>query len=430
MTNEKYAKGLLKKKLMPAYRQRSDIRTGEISGQPSEKEDSVSENIYRLIEEKEAIKVQNLESLGLFAGGLAHEFNNILTIISGNISLIKTRTNPESEIDRSLKDMEKAFLSGKALVQKLITFSTGGAPVKEITTISHLIKESVMHSLRGAEAKCKFYLSQDLCSVEVDKEQMRQAIYNLIANADHALGDGGIIKVRTENVNLEPRNVLLLQKGKYVKITIEDNGSGIPPEHLQKIFYPYFTTKQRGYGLGLSATYSIIKRHGGSITVASKKGEGTIFTIYLPASQNERSFEFDESKNIVSITGKRRILVMDDKEMIRDVVKKMLMFFDYEVDVACNGEEAIMLYKRDKESGKPFDAVIMDLIVPGGMGGQETIRRLREIDPDVKGIVSSGYSEDPIMADYKKHGFIAVLPKPYRIQELSKILLKVLMRTG
>ncbi|GJQ58840.1 MAG: response regulator [Candidatus Scalindua sp. AMX11] len=390
---------------------------------------SESEDSAIMTKETEGMKFQNLESLGILAGGIAHDFNNILTIISGNISLIKMLVSSEGEIAGRLAEIEKAFLRAKKLTQKLLTFSSGGAPVKRVICLSELMRDSARSSLRGKNTNCSFHIPDEPFFVEADTEQMRQAINNLMVNAVQALPEGGNIKVVIENVILGTRDPFPLPKGKYVKIAIEDHGIGISQEHMQQIFDPYFTTKDMNSGLGLSATYSIIKRHGGHIAVSSKKGVGTTFSLYLPASEQTSSVKLDireaRERGVGAFVLEKRILVMDDKETIRNIVKEMLTYISCEVEVASDGEEAIALYTREKESGKPFDVVIMDLTIPEGMDGRETIKILKEIDPDVKAIVSSGYSNDPIMADFKKYGFSAVLPKPYRIEDLKKTLQKV-----
>ncbi|MCP5002805.1 MAG: response regulator [Planctomycetes bacterium] len=394
---------------------------------------SVTEDLDHMAEERDVMKDKNLESLGILAGGIAHDFNNLLTIISGNMSLIKMQVDPGGEIARRLAEMEKTFLRARTLTQQLLTFSTGGEPVKSIISLSGLMRDSARFSIGGTDIRCEFNIPNEPFSVEVDTEQIGLAINNLMINAVQALPEGGNIKVMVENVILGPGNILPLPEGKYVKATVEDYGIGISAEHMQKVFDPYFTTKDINSGLGLSTTYSIIKRHGGYITVVSKKGVGATFSLYLPALQQGSSSisnvkEAGGRVKDTTIVGKK-ILVMDDKETIRDVVKEMLIYLSCEVNVASDGEEAITLYTKEKESGKPFDAVIVDLTIPDGMDGQETVKILRKIDPNVKAIVSSGYSNDPVMANFKKYGFTAVLPKPYRIDDLNKILLNALVDT-
>jgi PAS domain S-box-containing protein len=375
--------------------------------------------------EEELQKVEKLESIGLLAGGIAHDFNNLLMAILGNITLAKMYARPEDKVLERLEEAEKAGLRAKELTQQLLTFSKGGAPAKKTALIQELIKDSASFALRGSNVRCEFFFPDGLWPAEVDEGQISQVINNLIINAAQAMPEGGVIKVRAENLTVKPEHSLPLKEEKYVKITIEDQGTGISKEHLPKIFDPYFTTKQKGSGLGLATTYSIIKRHDGYITVESELGKGTSFYIYLPASEKEVPKRKAEEEEI--LPGKGKVLLMDDEEAVRKVAGKMLKSLGYEVEFAEEGGQAIELYKEARESGKPFDLVILDLTVPGGMGGKETIKKLLEIDPKVKAIVSSGYSNDPIMADFKKYGFRGVIAKPYKVRELSEELHRVMM---
>ena len=375
--------------------------------------------------EAELLKAQKLESIGVLAGGIAHDFNNLLTAILGNITLVKMHVGPEDEVFANLSEAEKASLRARDLTQQLLTFSKGGAPVKKTASIEELLKDSATFALRGSNVRCEFSFTDDLWPVEVDEGQISQVIHNLIINADQAMPEGGVIKVRAENMTVKAEDNLPLKEGKYIRITIEDQGTGIPKEHLPKIFDPYFTTKQKGSGLGLAIAYSIVKRHDGYISVESELGVGTTFYIYLPASEKEILEK--EAAEERPFFGKGKILVMDDEEAVREVAGNMLKFLGYKVEFARDGIEAIELYKKAKESGKPFDAVILDLTVPGGMGGKEAFGKLLEIDPEVKAIVSSGYSNDPIMADYKEYGFRGVVAKPYKLRELSEELHRVIM---
>jgi len=373
--------------------------------------------------EDELLKVERLESLGALAGGLAHDFNNILMAILGNLSLARLYASPGDRIHERLEAAEKAALRARNLTERLLTFAQGGAPIRSMASITALIKESVEFALTGSNVRCEFSLPENLWPVEVDHGQIGQAIQNLIINADQAMPDGGVIRVRAENAIVTDQMPLPLAPGKYVKVTIADQGTGIPREHLGKIFDPYFTTKPEGSGLGLTTTYSIIRRHGGHIAVDSQVGRGTIVTFYLPASEKEwpakrPSEELGE--------GRGKILFMDDEEVIRDVAGHMLTILGYEVVSAKDGAEAVQLYQKAYEAGEPFDAVIMDLTVPGGMGGREAIKRLLEVDPHVKAIVSSGYFQDPVMAEYRRYGFRAVITKPYRIEDLDRIIRQVL----
>lgn len=374
--------------------------------------------------EEELQRVEKLESIGILAGGIAHDFNNILMGILGNISLAKMDAKPEDKVFERLTEVERASLRAKDLAQQLLTFSRGGAPIKKTASVAELLKDSVTFALRGSNVRCEFSLPDDLWPVEVDEAQINQVINNLIINAEQAMPEGGIINVRAENMVVGTEQGLPLKEGRYVKIAIEDQGIGILKEHLPRIFDPYFTTKQKGSGLGLATSYSIIKRHDGYITVESQLGVGTTIYIYLPAS--EKPISKSEGKEEKLNLGQGKVLLMDDEEIVRKVAGKMLEHLGYEVEFAKDGAEAIELYKKAKESGEPFDAVIMDLTIPGGMGGKEAIQRLLEIDPQVKAIVSSGYSNDPIMSNFIEYGFSGVVVKPYKIEDLSKTLHEIM----
>ena len=371
--------------------------------------------------EQELMKADKLNSLGILAGGIAHDFNNILTAILGNIILAKEFTRPGEKIYERLIEAEKASLRAKDLAQQLLTFSSGGAPIKKTMFISELLKESALFALSGSNVQCEFSISNNLWAVEIDEGQINQAINNLIINAIQSMPEGGRIKLTAENVTVSEGE----KKGRYVKISIVDQGIGIPKEHLPKIFEPYFTTKQKGSGLGLAIVYSIIKKHDGYIEVETELGVGTTFKVYLPASLKNVFMRKGLKEKIQ--TGKGKILVMDDEELVRKVIGEMLVFLGYEVEFAKEGIEAIELYKKAKAQGQPFDAIIMDLTIPKGMGGKETINKLLEIDPTVKAIVSSGYSTDPVMTEFTKYGFKGFIIKPFKIKELGEVLYRVIM---
>jgi CheY-like chemotaxis protein len=321
-------------------------------------------------------------------------------------------------------EAEKASWRAQNLTQQLLTFSRGGIPVKKITSISELLIDTSEFSLRGSKSRCEFKIQDNLCLVEIDEGQISQVINNLIINADQAMPEGGVINITAENFIAHSEQDSPLEKGKYVKISIEDTGVGIPEELLQKIFDPYFTTKQKGSGLGLTIVYSIIKNHGGFIFVESEVGIGTKFFIYLPGYEEEKGLKKKKAEKIIKGGGK--ILLMDDENVVLEVAREMLKSIGCDVEIAKDGSTAIDMYKKAKDSGKPFDIVIMDLTIPGGIGGKEAIQKLIEIDPGIKAIVSSGYSTDPIMAEYEKYGFCDVITKPYTIEELSNSLHRVL----
>jgi two-component system cell cycle sensor histidine kinase/response regulator CckA len=376
--------------------------------------------------EKERQKIQKLESVGILAGGIAHDFNNFLSGIIGNISLAILEAKDNDDLVKILNDAKEATDMAKNLTRQLLTFSSGGAPIKETTSIGNIIKETAEFNLRGSNVRNFFDIPEDIWKVDVDKNQISQVISNLIINADQSMPEGGVINIKLENTFIEEDSLLPLNKGKYVKITVEDKGLGIAEKHLPRIFDPYFTTKQKGSGLGLATAYSIIEKHNGHITVESKLGSGTTFYIYLPASkvkENKKDKNTDGKKSEMT---QGRILLMDDEQIVRNALKRMLERIGYIVEFATNGEEAYKIYRKELDLGKPFDAVILDLTIPGGMGGKETIKKLIEIDPDIKALVSSGYSNDPIMANHKKYGFKGVITKPFDTDELTKVLSRLM----
>ncbi len=370
--------------------------------------------------EEELLKREKLESLGVLAGGIAHDFNNLLTGILGNISLAKMHAEPASMIYKRLEEAEKASLRTRDLTRQLLTFSRGGAPVKAVVNIGALIRETASFSLSGSNVKCIYKIADTLWLAVVDTGQISQVINNLVINADQAMTGGGTITIECENLRLEPDNALLLQAGRYVKIDVQDQGTGIREEHLNKIFDPYFTTKQKGNGLGLASAYSIVQRHNGRMTVESTPGSGTTFHVYLPAAEQEKAEEIIKKEVLIRGTG--RILVVDDEEIVREVAGEMLRSMGYDVAFASDGSEAIKQYMQARQAAKPFRAVIMDLTMPGGMGGRETMVKLCEIDPEVKAIVSSGYSQDQVMANFRDFGFVGVVRKPYKPSDLGKAL--------
>jgi len=375
--------------------------------------------------EEEFFKASKLESLGLLAGGIAHDFNNILAIILGNISLARMYQDQKEKFSLKLKEIEKAAIMAKDLTHQLHTFARGGEPVTQTVSVKELVQDTTSLILSGSNVRSEFSFPEDLYSVEVDAGQIRQVINNVIINALQAMPEGGTIRVGAENLvisNSDMESKVPLDKGHYVRVFIGDEGAGIPKEYRQSIFDPFFTTKEKGSGLGLATSYSIVKRHGGYITLDSQVGEGTTFYIYLPASPGVEEGYGKKQKNF---QGKGRVLVMDDEEMLRDVVGEMLSLIGFEAVFARDGAEAVELYRRNLEIGHVFDAVIIDLTIPGGMGGKQTVQKLLEIDPKVKAIVTSGYFDDPVIFQYEKFGFKGFVPKPYRIEDLAKVMLEI-----
>ena len=379
--------------------------------------------------EEELLKAQKLESIGILAGGIAHDFNNLLTAILGNISLSKMYVSAGDKIHQKLAEAEKASLRARDLTQQLLTFSRGGAPVKKTSLIAEIIKDSTAFSLSGSNVTCAFVIPDDLWLVAVDEGQISQVINNLILNAEQAMPAGGLIEVACRNVEVREDDHLPIHNGRYILVSISDQGEGISEEALPRIFDPYFTTKEQGKGLGLSTVYSIVKNHDGHISVSSKPGAGTTFSIYLPATsgaEEPSSRQEHAAEPLEEQTVKGKVLVMDDEENIRDVVAEMLDFIGYEVTLSRDGEEAVSLYTQALQSNQPFAAVLMDLTIPGGMGGGEAMRILRGINPKVKGIVSSGYSNDPILSDYASFGFQGIITKPYKLGDLRDVLKRVI----
>ncbi len=372
---------------------------------------------------EEFLKIEKLESLGILAGGIAHDFNNLLTAILGHISLAMMHLKPGDEPFKGLHEAERASLRAKDLTTQLLTLAKGESPVMQTIHLAGLVRESAELTQHGSNVKCNFNLPEDLWPVDVDEGQMGQGIHNLTINAIQAMPEGGTVYIRAENIIARARQILPLRDGRYVKISVQDHGVGMPREVVSKIFDPYFTTKERGSGLGLAVTHSAVQRHGGHLTVETELGEGTTFHIYLPASDKD-TVPADSVKE-KPVTGEGKVLIMDDDEMVRKVAREILSQSGYGVETVEDGAEAVERYRQEKESGAPFDVVIMDLTIPGKMGGKEAIRKLLKYDPGVKAIVSSGYSFDPVMAEYKEYGFVDVLRKPYKSTDLSRVVRRV-----
>jgi len=375
--------------------------------------------------EEELYKIQKLESLGTLAGGIAHDFNNILTGIMGNIALAKLYAQPEWKGRNNLNAAEEACFRAQSLTDQLLTFSGGGAPLRKSIAIKKLLRDSINLSFGGSNVRCEFSIPKDLWHVEADSGQIAQAVYNVLINAKQAMPNGGVVHVRTENIIIGADQVLPLIPGRYVKISVEDHGVGISHECLLKIFDPFFTTKQKASGMGLTVAHSIIKKHHGHIAVESEPGVATTFNIYLPAMEvkNKPKTNGDDA---TSPTDQGKVLFMDDEEIIRDTMGQMLALEGYDVEMACDGAEVIRKYQEARKVGEPFDVVIMDLTVPGGMGGKEAIKKLLEIDPQVKALITSGYSNDAVISQYKQYGFCDVVTKPYNKQKLNQALSKAI----
>jgi len=383
--------------------------------------------------EAELLKTQKLESIGVLAGGIAHDFNNLLQAILGNISVAKFFIeHAPKRIPPLLDNAIKASIAAKELSARLLTFSKGGEPFRRIASIEGILRESISLSLSGSNVTCDMILPPDLHLVEIDEKQMTQVFNNILINAKEAIRQGGTISIGAKNVSVSDGDPFPLKKGDYLRISIRDKGIGIPVEILPKIFDPYFTTKemgsQKGTGLGLAVSLSIVKKHGGHIDVESGKGKGTTFHIYIPAVKTA-VHGWDQWMAQPKVS-RKRLLFMDDDEGIGNLVGNMVEYLGYEIKYAQNGEEAIEIFKQAKESGEIFDAVILDLTVHGGMGGDEAIKKLLEIDPGVKAVISSGYADDLILKDFRKFGFVDAIAKPYTMEQLKGLLNKLGDKTG
>jgi PAS domain S-box-containing protein len=374
----------------------------------------------RYLLEAEQLKIQKLESIGTLAGGIAHDFNNLLQGVFGYISLAKLAANQPERSVAALEEAEKALHMSVSLTNQLLTFSKGGRPVKKPVNLRTVIENAAKLALCGSRSEYHIDVDDNLWQTEADAGQIGQVIQNIVLNADQAMPGGGRVEIRAWNEDVpKGGNLLLPAGGRFVSVVIEDSGIGIPEQYLTKIFDPYFTTKQKGSGLGLATTYSIIRNHGGVIDVRSEIGKGSIFSIYLPACDSEEETVLPPDP-ATERTG--RVLVMDDEETIRLVVTQMLESLGHEVALAEDGEDAIEKYSEARRAGRAFDIVILDLTVRGGMGGDETVRKLKEIDPNIKTVVSTGYSDNPVASEYLSHGFTASLSKPYTIEALRNNL--------
>ncbi len=374
--------------------------------------------------EQELLKAEKLESIGVLAGGIAHDFNNILVAILGNISLARMELDEDNELYHSLASAEIAAVRARDLTQQLLTFSKGGAPIKKIVDIKKTIRDSTEFTLHGSNVMCDYKIDPALKPVLIDEGQFSQVINNLVINAMQAMPEGGSLEITADNIEIDESGKIPLRQGEYLKISVADTGVGISQKHMSRIFDPFFTTKKRGSGLGLAGVYSIIKNHGGHINVDSKMGVGSTFNIFLPATTESPKARAETSDEIES--GEGRILIMDDEKSILNLVRISLTKKGYMVDTALEGDEAANKYETAMKRGEPFDLAILDLTIPGGMGGKKTLERLKVIDPDVSAVVSSGYSNDPILSEYERYGFSECIVKPYKINELLRIVNKVL----
>ncbi len=371
---------------------------------------------------REMASMQRVESLGALAGGIAHDFNNMLTGIMANLSLLAARLN-EKQDKEIISDTLEAARSAQVLTQQLMAFAKGGKPVKKEFRLERPLKEIFNLSTRGSSCAHELNLDESLWSVEGDEGQIKQAVNNLLVNALQAMPAGGTLTLTAGNLRLEEERGPL-PPGNYLRLTVSDAGIGIPADYLTRIFEPYFTTKSQGHGLGLPMTWSVVKNHGGHIEVSSEPGKGTRFEILLPATG--RCLAPEKRTEHQAVKGSGRILLLEDEDLLKKAAMRMLKELGYEPVVTVEGRETLKAYKEAMEAGSPFAAVIMDLTIPGGMGGKEAVAELRKLNPAAKVIVSSGYSDEAVMADYKAYGFDAVLPKPYTYEQMAETLARLL----
>ncbi|MCF6246731.1 MAG: PAS domain S-box protein [Desulfobacula sp.] len=373
--------------------------------------------------QKEILRTQKLESTGMLAGGIAHDFNNILLGLFGNISLAKSELSSTHSAFTLLREAEKSMSRAKNLTTQLLTFAQGGNPIKSAITIEQIIRETANFNLSGSNIKMTMEHPEELWQVNADKSQISQVIANLVINARHAMADGGTLTIKMENAALSEKDYATLELDKYVKISITDQGHGISEKYLEKIFDPYFTTKQDGSGLGLSIVHSIILKHNGYIYVNSALEKGTTFVIYLPAVETPLNQENHSNKLTHSLESRSvNILIMDDDQLVLDVTERILKKLGHTVTSCKNGNDVITLYKKAMKNGHGFDIVIMDLTIPGGMGGREANQKLLKIDPLATVVVASGYSTDPVLANFIDYGFKAVITKPYTVEKINQVI--------
>jgi signal transduction histidine kinase/ActR/RegA family two-component response regulator len=371
--------------------------------------------------EEQLLRARKLESLGVMAGGIAHDFNNFLTVVQGNIEMAKLRLSPDEPVQAILDQTASACQRATFLSSQLLTFAKGGAPVRRLVSMAGLVMDAVHLARAGAQTSIEVNIAEDLRFAEVDAGQIGQVLHNILLNARQAMPEGGIIEVRAANTVVKDAP----GAGTWVRISIRDYGCGIPADVLTRIFDPYYTTKPGGSGLGLATAYAIVAKHSGSLSVESEPGRGTIFTIDLPASPERPAFQAPPAAGMQS--GTERLLVMDDEAALRKLLEAVLKKLGYQVETARDGAEAIALCENAKACGRGFDAVLLDLTVRGGMGGVEAAAKLKELDPALKLIVSSGYSDAPVIADFRKYGFDDVIPKPWKIAEVSQVFRRVLV---
>lgn len=374
--------------------------------------------------EDELLRDAKRESLELLAGGVAHDFNNLLTALLGNLSLARMDTGLSSEVQEWLAEAEKATGRARDLTQQLLTFAKGGEPVRRLVELGSCLREAALFARQGSRVRCEFAFAPELWPAEVDVGQIGQVVHNLVLNAVQAMPRGGIVTLAAHNVHRDVAHQLGLGAHHYVVIEVRDQGPGIAPTDMARIFQPYFTTKRTGSGLGLATSQAIARRHSGALRVESAPGRGAVFLLYLPAQPGAQVARVEPEPALPKLCG--RVLFMDDEPAIRQMAPSLLRRLGFETELAADGHEALDTYRRALDEGRRFDVVILDLTVPAGMGGMEAVQRLRRLDPAAQVLVSSGYAGDPVLLDFAKHGFCGTVTKPYCLAELAAVLGRVL----
>ena len=401
------------------YMSMSWLRDDE--GEPHSAVFMVQDITARRRAEAALVRIERLECLGVLAGGLAHDFNNLLTAIVGNLSLAERMAEDRPQLKEVLAQAGRAGLQASNLTHQLLTFSKGGAPIKRAVSLGARIEESARFCLRGTAVDPRFEIAEDLPCVLCDADQIGQLVHNLVLNATQAMPTGGTVTISARNEIKGDDSPAPPGPGQYVVFRVADQGVGIPPEHLERVFDPYYSTKSAGSGLGLTSAHSIVRKHDGHIEVDSVMGEGTTVAVSLPVVEADEELDGGLAPMVdVKLCG--RVLVMDDQPQVRQAVEHMLNHLGLSVDAVEHGQAAVDAYAAALEQGRPYDLVILDLTVPGGMGGAEALTCLRAVDPRVRAVGSSGYSDDPILADHAKHGFVGVIPKPYTVAMVSAVL--------
>jgi PAS domain S-box-containing protein len=378
--------------------------------------------------EAELLNVKKLESLGVLAGGIAHDFNNLLTGVLGNLSIVSEQLPAGGEPAELVEEAQEAARRARGLTQQLLTFSKGGQPVRKVLAPAQIVEDAMTFALRGSAVRGRLSVAEGLWSVEADAGQLAQVIQNLVLNGGQAMPRGGALSITCDNVELPAASGMPLPAGRYVRISVADEGTGIAPELMPRIFDPYFTTRQTGSGLGLATVYAIVKKHGGHVAARSRLGAGTAFDVWLPATS--RLPAPAPARPAAAARRRGLVLVMDDEPIVRSAVTGMLAALGYETIVAADGLEAERMFEEERRAGRAVAAVLLDLTVPGGVGGVAALARLRSLEPSVRAVATSGYSNDPVMADPSRYGFAGVLPKPYTLDDLARAIADALDPAG